>query len=149
MKYVEAPERYLPQEGETSLFLAGGISGCADWQNELARMLKDTSLVVLNPRRGNFSSHDPAVAEAQIRWEHHHLRVADEIAFWFPCETLCPITLYELGAWTMSAKVLYIGTHPDYQRRLDVVIQTRLVRPDISIVHTLADLAAQIISAHS
>ncbi len=55
----------------------------------------------------------------------------------------------ELGTWTVSSKVLYIGTHPDYQRRLDVTIQTRLVRPDSAIVHTLADLAKQIISAHS
>jgi hypothetical protein len=47
MKYLEAPECYVPQEGETSLFLAGGISGCGDWQHDLVRLLEDTRLVVL------------------------------------------------------------------------------------------------------
>jgi hypothetical protein len=36
--------------------------------------------------------------------------------FWFPCETLCPITLYELGAWTVLAPQtgtkLFVGACP-------------------------------------
>jgi hypothetical protein len=54
---------------------------------------------------------------------------------------LCPIALYELGAWSMTAKALFVGTHPAYARRLDVEVQTRLVRPEVAIARALDELA--------
>lgn len=143
MRYIEAPHEW---DGEgRGLFLAGGISGCPDWQATVAARLTDSALALLNPRRADFPMHDPTAAEAQITWEHRHLRRASAILFWFPCETLCPITLYELGAWSaLGSKPLFIGTHPDYQRKLDVVIQTRLALPALEVVHTLDDLVAQV-----
>src|SRR5207302_501959 len=77
----------------------------------------------------------------QIAWEYHHLRQADAVLFWFPCETLCPITLYELGAMSMTAKPLFVGAHPVYPRRHDVEIQLRLARPEVAVVYDLAQLA--------
>ncbi len=143
MQYIEAPH---PYSGEgTSLFLAGGISGCPDWQRELVATLCNISLVVLNPRRASFQMHAQA-ARQQITWEHQQLRKASAISFWFPQETLCPITLYELGAWSMTDKKLFVGVHPGYQRSEDVRIQTELVRPDVQIVTSLHGLAEQIIA---
>ena len=140
--YIEAPEEF---EGDgPSLFFAGGITACFDWQSQLARDLADLPFTILNPRRRHFPMNDPTAAAAQIAWEHRHLRKAGAVLFWFPSETLCPITLYELGAWSMSAKPLFIGTHPDYQRRLDVEIQTRLARPEVTVVSSLDDLAQQV-----
>ncbi len=145
MLYIEAPNGYRrTKTAYISVFLAGGISGCPDWQAEMVDRLRDTSLVLLNPRRADFPIHDPTAAKAQITWEYQHLRKADTILFWFPCETLCPITLYELGAWSMTDKPLFVGVHPDYQRRQDVEIQTRLVRPDVQMAYSLADLAARV-----
>ena len=74
------------------------------------------------------------------------LRVADAILFWFPQETLCPIVLYELGAWSMSGKTIFVGVHPAYSRRQDVEIQTGLVRPEVNVVYSLEELAAQVMS---
>jgi hypothetical protein len=139
MRYIECPDTY--QGSERTLFMAGGITGCGDWQAELAVLLRDTDWVLLNPRRKNFPMHDAAEAERQIKWEHEHFRAASAISFWFPCETLCPITLYELGAWSMTDKPLFVGVHPDYQRRIDVEIQTRLARPEVKIVYSLEALA--------
>jgi hypothetical protein len=34
--------------------------------------------------------------------------------------------------------------HPDYQRRLDIELQTKLTRPDIKIVYSLYELAKQV-----
>jgi hypothetical protein len=34
-----------------AVFLAGGITGCPDWQAELVRMLADVPVALLNPRR--------------------------------------------------------------------------------------------------
>lgn len=127
------------------LFMAGGISNCPLWQADLVRLLALEEMTLLNPRRENFPMDDPSAAEEQIGWEHHYLNVADGIAFWFPCETLCPIALYELGKWTVvHDKPIFIGVHPDYKRRVDVEIQTSLERPSLRIVYSLEDLAKQI-----
>lgn len=142
MRYIEALASY--RGPEKSLFLAGGITGCPDWQKGMVEMLSGTDLVLFNPRRAEFPIHDPLAAEQQIRWENLHLRYATEILFWFPCETLCPIVLYELGAWSMTNKRIYIGMHPDYPRRQDVEIQTKLIRSDVAIVYSLEDLAEQV-----
>lgn len=143
MQYVEALAPYHGRE--KSIFLAGGISNCIDWQAEVTTLLADADLVLLNPRRANFPIHNPAESEVQIKWEFEHLRKATAILFWFPSETLCPITLYELGTWSMSEKPLFVGVHPNYQRRADVEIQTRLVRPDVAIVYTIEELVKQVL----
>ncbi len=82
-----------------SLFLAGGITGCPDWQRQLRDKLADTPLTLLNPRRANFPIDDPRAAP------------------------------------------LLVGAHPDYARRDDVVTQTRLARPDVTVMDSLDALA--------
>lgn len=146
MKYIESPASLseVYTGGLRSIFLAGGITSCPDWQQEMRGLLSDTNLVLLNPRRVDFPIHDPSAALEQIAWEHEHLRLADAILFWFPHETLCPIVLYELGAWSMADKTIFVGVHPDYARRQDVEIQTGLTKPWIKIVYSLQDLANQI-----
>ena len=124
MKYIESPEimptpdvskTWVP-EGK-SLFLAGGITGCENWQQNVRRYLKDVPIVIFNPRRKDFPINDPSAAQVQIEWEYEHLRKASMILFWFPYETLCPIVLYELGAWSMTDKKIFVGIHPLYTIR--------------------------------
>jgi hypothetical protein len=147
MKVVESPNTYSPDPEARRLYLAGGITGCPDWQQEMVHLLAQTELVIFNPRRQHFPIDDPSAAEEQIRWEHQHLRLASDILFWFPCETLCPIALYELGAWSMTDKPIYVGVHPEYRRRQDIDIQTELTRPQVEIVYSLQDLAGQVVDA--
>jgi len=149
MIYVEAPEvcASFVVEKHPAIYLAGGISDCPGWQFEVARMLGETEYTVLNPCRVDFPMDDPHAAEQQIVWEYRHLRLADAILFWFPCETLCPITLYELGQWSATQKPLFVGVHPDYKRRRDVEIQMGLSRPNVEIVYSLRALADQVIAA--
>lgn len=143
--YYEAPNGWFPNPDEgPGTFLAGGITDCPDWQAEMTLLLSETNLTVLNPRRENFPIDDPAAAPEQILWEHTHMRRADRILFWFPAATLCPIVLYELGAWSMTDKRIAIGIEPGYQRAQDVIIQTQLQRPDVPIVTTLSALAEAI-----
>lgn len=142
MKYIEVPSVY--EGNEKSLFLAGGITGCPDWQSELTNLLKPENIVLLNPIRTNFPINGPNAAEEQITWEYNHLRKANAISFWFPKETICPIVLYELGAWSMTEKPLFVGVHPDYKRRQDVEVQTKLERPDVQIVYDISSLYRQI-----
>jgi hypothetical protein len=143
MHYIEAPNEYagdLP-----SLYLGGGISDCENWQLRMVELLADADLTVLNPRRAAFPMNDPAAAREQIEWEFRYLRRATIKLFWFPPQTLCPITLFELGAWSMTEAPLTVGAHPDYRRREDVRIQLELARPDVTVVDRLEDLAEQVL----
>ena len=144
MRLVQCPAEAAPLPGERSVFLAGGISSCPNWQAQLLELLRDTDWLVLNPRREDFDLSDPQMAEMQIEWEYRHLALADTIAFWFPPQTLCPITLYELGKWSMTDKPLLIGVDTMYARRFDVITQTRLARPDVTVTDSLEGLAAQL-----
>jgi hypothetical protein len=144
-KYIEALEEFDGQGN--AIFCAGGISNCPDWQSKMVELLKPSPWIILNPRRANFPIDNPNASKQQIAWEHKHLRLASAILFWFPQETICPIALYELGAFSMTDKPLFVGIHPNYPRRQDVEIQTGLVRPDINIVYSLDDLAKQILKS--
>jgi Nucleoside 2-deoxyribosyltransferase like len=144
MRAVQCPIEADPRDGERSVFLAGGISNCPDWQSQLLELLREMDWLLINPRREDFDSSNPAMSKAQIAWEHRHLRLATAIAFWFPPQTLCPITLYELGAWSMTQKPLFVGVDPQYKRRMDVLEQTRLVRPDVRVVDSLEELTTQL-----
>lgn len=149
MKYIQCPTEANPHSLEPTLFLAGGISSCPDWQSELTAMLESSNWTILNPRRTDFDAGDSRLTQAQIEWEFRHLRLASAIAFWFPPQTLCPITLYELGAWSMTDKPLFVGVDPNYQRRSDVKIQTKLARPDVVILESLTDLAGALLGGIS
>jgi hypothetical protein len=130
---------------KVDLFLAGGISNCPDWQQEtLDTLQKDLDIVVANPRRTIYD--DKANAVKQIEWEYEALNKAEVVSFWFPHETLCPITLFELGRFSHDkTKPTLVGVHPQYQRKLDIEVQLRLARPEIEIVYSLQDLNTQIV----
>jgi len=143
MNYIESPNEY--EGDEISIFLAGGITNCLDWQKELADKLKDLSITILNPRRKIFSSLNLGVEEEQVvKWEFDHIRKASAVSFWFSKETLNPITLLELGSQLSLNKKLFIGIDPDYQKKDNVIIQTKFARPEVEIVYSLDDLASQI-----
>lgn len=117
------------------VFLAGGITGCEHWQdkviNELEKLatyhdLRD--VFVYNPRRENFDVRNPDAEIEQIRWEHDYLIRCDIVSYFFAaCESLQPITLYELGRYGKSKKTEPVITvQKGYLRERDVLIQTAL-----------------------
>lgn len=131
--YLEAPNElsfYSCLDRERTVFLAGSITGTANWQESAARaLLKHFN--VFNPRRANFDAKEPLVERQQIAWEFKHLGLAGITLFYFSNETLAPITLLEYGKQLEKCKYApwrktYVYLHPDYQRRRDVMIQTEL-----------------------
>jgi hypothetical protein len=157
-RIIAAPAETRVTDDETSLFLAGGITNCIDWQDEICEQLRNIDrLVILNPRRENYTDD----AAGQILWEWQHLRTANAISFWFSAETVQPITLFELGRWTADIaspignsadepgkssrgrKQIFVGAHERYSRRLDVEIQLRFQCPDLEIVGSISALASQ------
>lgn len=128
---------------QKSIFLAGGISDCADWQEAVAeRLAAETDAVIYNPRRLDFDMNAYEVtSREQIRWEFKALRISAWNFFWFPAETLCPITLMEYGSALerIVPGKLICGTHPEYKRRFDIVEQTELMEHE-PIYDTLESL---------
>lgn len=140
-----------------SIFLAGGISGCPDWQTPTAEsiaMNTDPNVLIMNPRLpGTLDPTDITTAIPQIQWEYDTIRDADMVLFWFPKETLCPITLLELGKELVRAELtdhnrLIIGTEPGYGRALDVMVQSQLVFPDLEIYHSLDQMIDLVVQLH-
>ena len=143
-RYIEAIEDYKRELGDLSIFLAGGIIGCGDWQSKMTELLSGTKLDILNPRRNNFpdKEKEPYATTIQIKWEFDHLRKADMILFWFPKEGLCQTSLYEIGAWAMTDKPLFVGIEPGYVKEKGLTAQLSLVRPYIPIVRSLEGLSS-------
>jgi len=142
MRVIVAPEPLVDIKGPT-VFLAGGITGCPDWQSQVIDRLSDLDICVFNPRRQNFDVNDKSVSASQISWEYCALRVATIVSFWFCKETIQPIALYELGAALMrneyEGQIVLVGVDPEYVRKFDVIAQTNIVSPtcDSLIVPTL------------
>ena len=142
MQLIEAPNTYPTN---VDLFLGGGITNCPDWQADVVKMLEGTDLIVLNPRRSAAFTGD--IADEQIRWEYEALRAVKTVLFWFPKETLCPITLFELGVFSQRKDTrLIVGTHPDYARRFDVQVQMELSRPEVVVHDSIEDMVSEYLS---
>lgn len=142
--YIEAQDSQCAMH-KNKLFIAGGITNCPDWQADLVELLKEEDLTVFNPSCKNFDVNDSSMETKQIKWEHERLNESNIVSFWFPSETLCPITLYELGKMSMTTKRVFIGVDPEYSRLNDIIIQTGLIRPEIKIVYSIRRLSELII----
>jgi hypothetical protein len=151
MNIIQSPNIYETRLNvRKRLFLAGGISNCPDWQKDLTdRFWKfGDAVAIFNPRREGGLCKEGDEAKAQIKWENWHLHQATHLLFWFPEETLCPISLFELGKWVSNylhtkpcARYnLSIGCHPNYQRKFDVEIQMSLIDEFIKVENNIDDL---------
>ena len=126
----KAPDKLPVVFSRPSVFVAGGISNCPDWQTDITSIMDTNLYDVVNPRRQIGFDSTGAIAREQIEWEHSALSKIDSCIFWFPQETLCPITLLEAGRMIERAKHhtvrLTIGWHPNYARAFDLEVQIDL-----------------------
>jgi len=153
MKIINAPDVYDVADSETTLFLAGGIQGCKEWQKEFIRYANTSNpkdienLIILNPRRDNFPIHDPNAAKEQIEWEFNNLNTCDIFSMYFdgPTASDQPICFYELGRYVALMQSNYpddfqdrvvITCSPNFKRHMDVVIQCELIFGENIVVLT-------------
>lgn len=160
-QYIEAP-KIVEIKNDLSVFLAGGISNCEDWQAHSAEKLSQLeNLTVINPRRNDWKVDKNEIEESvkQISWEFDYIRKTTDIIFWFTDDTLQPISLYELGAalqrnskyWDerlpfedehgfVKGQRIFLGADMDYKRILDVKIQAKLINYRWKVKNNLDDL---------
>lgn len=143
MRVITAPEVYKLQDGEVSVFLAGGITNCSNWQEKVITKLESElcgstydNLVIFNPRRENFPIDKPSAAYEQIEWEFNNLGCMDIFSMYF-CEgdSDQPICMYELGRYIAKMQERFpidwehriiISVESNYKRKLDVITQVGL-----------------------
>jgi len=141
-----------PYSFECSVFLAGGITGCPNWQSDAIKMLESKfngNLVIYNPRREMYEQSSDN-ARKQIEWEYNALYNCRYIIFWFPVESVCPIALFELGIELgRNQDSLFIGCHPQYTRSFDLDIQVMLHSniKTIKIHRSLEDVVTSFITS--
>lgn len=142
MKVITAPDEYKLEEKDVTVFLAGGITDCEDWQSKVIEELDNSSdnlehLVVFNPRRENFPIDDPLAAYKQIHWEFDNIERSDIFSMYFAASetSVQPICMYELGRniarWQTRFPAdwvdrIVISVQNDYKRKNDVLIQSDL-----------------------
>lgn len=136
MKYIEAPGIIDWDNVEKpTVFLAGGITNCPDWQQEVVNheKFKDIKGTFVNPRRAEFDINDKSLTEEQIKWEYDALQKTEIVSFWFAKETIQPIVLYELGYFLGKIagckcnhkQWLCVAAHKDYPRKMDIIHQIK------------------------
>lgn len=151
MRVITAPEFYIPQEHDITVFLAGGITNCPDWQSKVIKDLNVDnyyleSLVIFNPRRENFPIWDKSAAYAQIEWEYQMLERCNIFSMYFSSgESDQPICMYELGRNILRMQMRFpadwqdrivISVEDDYIRKQDVLVQTELATQNQIFVNT-------------
>ncbi len=154
MRVITAPERYEPSDKDITVFLAGGIVNCKNWQKQVIDTLyndqyyeNDLGLFVLfNPRRDNFPIHDKSAAIQQIAWEFDMIEKCNIFSMYFSSgESDQPICMYELGRNILRMQMKYpadwqdriiISIEDGYKRKQDVLIQTGLATKDKVFVNT-------------
>lgn len=140
IEIVQAPN--IETVDGIKLFIAGGISNCPKWQDELTdRLLIDEkikdeligydniNIIVFNPRCKEIPEEEP-----QIMWEYKRLQTSNIISFWFSVGSLNPITLFEYGShFKSNDKSIIVGCHKDYQRKNNVIMQSELAGTNIKV----------------
>lgn len=156
MTVITAPEpinNTLTSLDTPAIFIAGGITGCTDWQSTLIPLINSDRVTLYNPRRPDDATWQwtSEGSTTQIHWEQDAIDISDAVSFWFDWNAsaqippLQPIAMFELGRMIEQIDTkLFIGSHPNYPRHFDVVTQLARLRPDITIVGSIDDLAAQI-----
>jgi len=127
----------------TSIFLAGGITNCKNWQDEVIKELEFENISIFNPRQTNFNINDKSASFKQISWEFERLEQMELFSMYF-CESESdqPICMYELGRNILRMQNRFpsdwqnriiIGVEENYKRKQDVIIQTSLCAPTIFV----------------
>lgn len=144
IKKVQSPEQYEKiNESEFALFLAGSVS--YPWREELAQMIDSDYVVLLIPINDHAHLNNK---DFRISWEHEHMKKADALLFWFPkgeannSRTFSMTSLFELGRAIESMdQPLIVGIDPEYPLREELLLQLKLLRPDIKVYGSLEDIA--------
>ena len=152
---ITAPSIEVPKF--TSVFLAGGITNCKEWQKAVIDELAFEDISFFNPRQEHFDVSDKNASYKQILWEFERLEKMDIFSMYYCNDNSDqPICMYELGRNIVRMqnrfpsdweKRIVISVEDGYRRKADVLIQTELATQNKIFVdaNVTPDLHAQYI----
>lgn len=151
---ITAPNERSPDY--ISVFLAGGITNCANWQEKVISELEFEDVTVFNPRQLAFDITDKNASLKQIMWEYDRLEQMDVFSMYFcKSESDQPICMYELGRNILRMqnrfpndwdKRIVVSIESGYKRKRDVIIQLNLCASRLFVEsNATPDLHAQYI----
>ena len=133
----------------TSVFLAGGITNCKEWQKKVIEELdRCEKISIFNPRQEHFDITDKNAAYKQISWEFERLEQMDIFSMYFCNDSTQPICMYELGRNIIRMqnrfpadweRRIVISVEDGYERVKDVLVQTELATRGKIFVETDAN----------
>ena len=143
-RVLKPPAPLSVSPGVPIVFLAGSIEmGAAEnWQAQVEHGLRDLDVVILNPRRDDWSapwvqSIDNPQFREQVEWELEGLERASVVAMYFAPSTKAPVTLLELGLCAQGGKLLVCCPEGFWRRgNIEVVC----ARHGIPLMSDLAEL---------
>jgi hypothetical protein len=172
MRVYLAPEEVKLEKGDITCFLAGGITNCPTWQNDVIKAISKyfdfmkqeipgsedgDDLILINPRREHFPINQPNAAREQITWEFDNLQKMDIFSMFLcsgPSDQL--ICMYELGRNILKMQYEYpeswkdrivITCNSNYKRLNDVLVQTGLATDGLVKVNVV-DGDEESVAAH-
>lgn len=126
-----------------SVFLAGGITNCKEWQKEVIREMEYEEVSIYNPRQEHFDITNKNAAVNQIVWEYEWLEQMDIFSMYFcNSDSDQPICMYELGRNIVRMqnrfpsdwnKRIVVSVEDGYRRKQDVLIQIGLCAPTLFV----------------
>lgn len=141
IQIITAPSVVLP--AYPTVFLAGGITNCKEWQDEVIDQLKNEDISVFNPRQKHFDITDKDASYKQILWEFERLEKMDIFSMYFCNDNSDqPICMYELGRNIVKMQMRFpndweeriiISVEDGYRRRTDEMIQVGLCAPNLFV----------------
>lgn len=152
---ITAPSIEIPKF--TSVFLAGGITNCKEWQKTVIEELAFEDVSIFNPRQEHFDVSDKNASYKQILWEFERLEKMDIFSMYYCNDNSDqPICMYELGRNIVRMqnrfpsdweRRIVISVEDGYRRQTDVLIQTELATQNkvLAITNTSPYLHAQYI----
>lgn len=127
----------------TTLFLAGGITNCKDWQSDVIKELVYDEVSIFNPRQEHFDVSNKSASYEQIMWEYERLEQMDIFSMYFcNSDSDQPICMYELGRNIVRMQNRFpsdwqqrivISVEDGYRRKQDIIIQTSLCAPTLFV----------------
>lgn len=148
IEVVTSPEALPTRHDRPRLFLGGSIDmgNARDWQAEMIRALRDTNLVIFNPRRPDWNpawqpvASDPNFRQ-QVEWELNALDRSDIIVMVFTPNSQSPISLLEMGLNARNGRMI-IYCPEGYWRKGNVDITA--AHYDIETVDSMEALIAAV-----
>ncbi len=110
---IKSPSAFPSDDTRVKVFLGGSIDmgKTENWQAKLEKDLSEYDVIILNPRRDDWSQDWKPVSSdqnfrEQVEWELAALEYSDIIVMYFAPDSKSPVSLLEFGLYARTGKLL-------------------------------------------